>query len=184
MKLSVRARRMQRNHKKLSQTSKLSLVSLMDIFTILVFFLMVNSSEVQVLQKDNNLALPESTSKQTAKENLVITVTREHLLLQGRKLTSVDAIESLLTGTVKELSAELDYQKNKLTSLTGKLPEDGLSINILADKTIPYEILKKIMKTAATAGYGNISLAVAQVELNSSDIAITEQDQSALEVNE
>ena len=51
MKKSVRQMRIERHRARMKKTSKLSLVSLMDIFTILVFFLMVNASDVEVLQK-------------------------------------------------------------------------------------------------------------------------------------
>ena len=46
--------------KKHSKTATLNLVSLMDIFTILVFFLMVNSSEVEVLQTRSRGYDPEN----------------------------------------------------------------------------------------------------------------------------
>ena len=67
MKASMRARRMARNHRRMKTPSKLNLVSLMDIFTILVFFLMVNNGDVEVLQADNSIELPESVAVLTAR---------------------------------------------------------------------------------------------------------------------
>ena len=46
---SGRAKRMEKHHKRNKSTAALNLVSLMDIFTILVFFLLVNSSDVETL---------------------------------------------------------------------------------------------------------------------------------------
>lgn len=55
MKQSLRAKRMAKHHRRLNQAPKMNLVSLMDIFTILVFFLLVNSSDVEVLQTDKSI---------------------------------------------------------------------------------------------------------------------------------
>ncbi len=163
MKQSARAKRMQRHHLRSSKTSKLSLVSLMDIFTILVFFLMVNASDVQVLQNNKEIELPESLSKQSAQDNLIITINRKDVILQGRKIISVTELATRPGVIVKELSDELAYQAAK-RQLTEAELERGRSINIMADKSVPYEQLKKIMQTSATAGYTNISLAVAQLQ--------------------
>ncbi|KGJ97137.1 ExbD/TolR family protein [Thalassotalea sp. ND16A] len=163
MKQSVRAKRMQRHHERSSKTSKLSLVSLMDIFTILVFFLMVNASDVQVLQNNKEIELPQSLSKESAQDNLIITINSNDVILQGRKIISVSELATRPGVIVKELSDELAYQAAK-RQLTEAELELGRSINIMADKSVPYEQLKKIMQTSATAGYTNISLAVAQMQ--------------------
>ena len=84
MKKSARALRIERHHKRMSKTSKLSLVSLMDIFTILVFFLIINSSNVEVLEADKSIKLPQSLSKTLARENLLLVVNSSHVTLQGK----------------------------------------------------------------------------------------------------
>ena len=104
MKKSVRALRMERHHKRMSQVSKLSLVSLMDIFTILVFFLMMNTSEVQVLQSHNSVKLPKSIANVAAKETLLLMITERDLILQGTKIASI----SDLLATNDNIIAELD----------------------------------------------------------------------------
>jgi len=170
MKESMKTRRLQRKHQKKSQISKLNLVSLMDIFTILVFFLMVNTSEVQVMQNNKAIELPKSVSKESAEENLIITVTTEDVLLQGMKIISVDELRKIQTDDVKALTVELDYQIAKRGNISAEELASGLAINIMADKTVPYLLLKKIMQTSAAAGYSNISLAVSQVQLKDKPI--------------
>jgi len=165
MKESMKARRLQRKRKQKLQLTKLNLVSLMDIFTILVFFLMVNTSEVQVMQNNKAIELPKSVSTESAEDNLLITVTTNVVLLQGMKIISVDELKQIDTDAVSALTAELDYQKAKRGNISAEELANGLAINIMADKTIPYVLLKKIMQTSAAAGYGNISLAVSQVQL-------------------
>ena len=86
MSSSLRARRMARNHRRLAQQPRLNLVALMDIFTILVLFLMVNNGDVEVLQADNSVALPQSVSEQKPELALTVKVTEADIILQGRKL--------------------------------------------------------------------------------------------------
>ena len=57
MRNSRRIKRMSRNRVKIG---KMNLTSLMDVFTILVFFLLVNSGSVEVLDAPKEITLPES----------------------------------------------------------------------------------------------------------------------------
>jgi biopolymer transport protein TolR len=170
MKKSARAMRMERHHRRMAKDSKLSLVSLMDIFTILVFFLMLNASDVQVLQNSKSVVLPESTAKQAAKETLVLMVNNNELLLQGRKLATVATIMGRTDELIPELATELAYQVAKSPSAAASEPSDvqeqdtDKAITIMGDKDIPYALLKRIMQTCAQAGFTNISLAVESIE--------------------
>lgn len=153
---------MQRHHQRSSQESKLSLVSLMDIFTILVFFLMVNASDVQVLQNNKDIQLPESVSEETAKDNLIITINNKSVIVGGRRVAMVGEVIANPNIIIQELNDELEYQATKRLELTEEELAYGRGINIMADKSVPYSLLKKIMQTCASAGYTNISLAVSQ----------------------
>ena len=170
MKKSARAMRMERHHRRMAKDSKLSLVSLMDIFTILVFFLMLNASDVQVLQNSKSVVLPESTAKQAAEETLVLMVNNNELLLQGRKLATVATIMARPDELIAELTTELAYQVAKSPSVAVSQPDDmpapdtDKAITIMGDKDIPYALLKRIMQTCAQAGFTNISLAVESIE--------------------
>ncbi|TLU65115.1 biopolymer transporter ExbD [Thalassotalea litorea] len=183
MKQSLRAKRMQRHHQRNSKTSKLSLVSLMDIFTILVFFLMVNASDVQVLQTNKQLELPESVSEEAAEDNLLIMVNASNVILQGRQIISVEELTALDSVIVDSLNAELEYQKSR-KQLTPEELENGLPINIMADKSVPYALLKKIMQTSASAGYTNISLAVEQVYTNTDELLEQAESQDSTEAGQ
>jgi biopolymer transport protein TolR len=164
MKMSARAKRMSRNHKR--GTTKLSLVSLMDIFTILVFFLMLNASDVQVLQRDDSVELPKSTVKTPAKETLLLMINANNILLQGKPIAKTADLYEQQDYIILALKEELLYQASRtvraqVDASDPNAEEDpGLSITIMGDKSVPYEILKKIMQTSAEAGYTNIALAV------------------------
>jgi len=158
MKLSRRAKRMQRHYRRMDKAGGLNLVSLMDIFTILVFFLMVNSSDVKVLQQDKSIELPISVAKQQPKDNLIITVSGDNVLVQGRVVSSVksDSAGGVLVG----LKNELLYQSQKNAAI--KDVAQGYPVTLVADKHTPYKLLKKIMTTCTEANYTQISLAVSK----------------------
>lgn len=160
MKESAKAKRLKRHYKRGKQQSKLNLVSLMDIFTILVFFLMVNSSsDVQVLNQENAIKLPESTAETPPGDVLALTVTENSIVVNGRVVTGLDAFRAFDGKIEPALKEELNYQAGRSSSPE---PEAGRPITILADRELPYDLLKKIMSTCVDAGYASISLAVNQ----------------------
>ncbi|HHC72957.1 MAG TPA: biopolymer transporter ExbD [Thiotrichales bacterium] len=161
MKMSRRARRMDRHHKRKKQMVTFSLVSLMDIFTILVFFLLVNSSDVEVLQSNRAVKLPESVAETKPRETLVVMVNDREILIQGRHIASVEEVLKSKEPLIEPLRKELEYHTRKVLQLTGQQALKGnREITIMGDRKIPYRLLKKIMLTCARSHYGNISLAV------------------------
>lgn len=159
MKMSRRARRMDRNHKRSRSLAELNMVSLMDIFTILVFFLLVNSSDVEIFPSVKSVKLPESVAEKAPKQTVVIVVNDQDILVQGRKVASVGDVFNSGGELIAELKSELDYQKSRDTSAI-KAGVTGHEITIMGDKEIPYRLLKRIMITCVRAKYDNISLAV------------------------
>jgi len=160
MKESAKAKRIKRHQRRGKNQGKLNLVSLMDIFTILVFFLMVNSSsDVQVLNQDKSIKLPVSNADQMPKEALALAVTGENILVGGRAIVKVADMRAFDGDVEPLLKAELDYQSARSSA---PAPEAGRPITIVADKELPYELLKKIMSTCVDAGYASISLAVSR----------------------
>lgn len=158
MKKSVRAIRMERHHKRANQQAKLSLVSLMDIFTILVFFLIVNSSTVQVLDANKNIDLPKAAPQQVAQENLVLMVSNENIVLQGNLVASLTELANSSNDTFAPLTAKLLEHADTIEAQDGMRP-----LTIMADGKIPYQMLKTIMTACRQAGFGDLSLAVEQV---------------------
>lgn len=158
MKLSRRAKRMQQHHaRKNDRNASLNMISLMDIFTILVFFLLVNATNSQVLPSPKDITLPDSSSEKSPERNLVIAVNNDNISLQGKPVISVqDAMDSE-SSTIKPLFISLKELASKDKSIT-----DTQGVTIMGDKDIPYALLKKIMLTCAGAQYTNLSFAVNQ----------------------
>lgn len=177
MKQSLRAKRLARHHKRLGSSSKLNLVSLMDIFTILVFFLMVNQSEVRVLQNTKELSLPVSVAEQLPHENIVISVLHHAVLVQEQliwkktptefsddKATALSELD--INNLMQALKQELTYQSNKRPELTEQESINGRAVTIIGDASIEYDLLKQVMAVCAETDYRNMSLAVEQIAAN------------------
>lgn len=162
MKESRRTKRMERHHKRSKdRTASLNMVSLMDIFTILVFFLLVTSSESEVLPSAKTIKLPTSSAEKRPKVNIIILVNKHDILVKGKKIASVQTALSAKEPIIKPLIRELQRLNRRAQERTGKsIYKRG--VTIMGDKAIPYRLLKKIMLTCATAKFSNISLAVVQ----------------------
>lgn len=180
MRLSARGKRHARHQKKLKAVS-LNLVSLMDIFTILVFFLLINSGNVEVLQADDSLELPSSDSDRAPEETLVVMVNREAIVVGGRPLANLDSLELSESGEIMVLSEELQYQASRKTELSEREEEEGLAVTIMGDKDTPYSLLKRIIQTCAAHNYRDIALAVNQVPGPTTEELLTPEDSGILD---
>ncbi|MEM6639810.1 MAG: biopolymer transporter ExbD [Pseudomonadota bacterium] len=161
MSMSRRARRMDRQHKR-GRSTALNLVSLMDIFTILVFFLLVNSTESETLERNKAVDIPESISQQKPRETVVVTVTPTQVLVQGEAVASVEDVRQADGATVPALRDALKQQVDRLIVKAGEDDLSAREVTIMGDRNIPYRVLKKVMNTCTEADYGQISLAVIQ----------------------
>ncbi len=158
MKMSRRARRMERHHKK-AKTPALNLVSLMDIFTILVFFLLVSSSNTQQLPSSKDLRLPTSSSQTIPDETLVIAVTQEDVLVKGISVAKVAEVLAGSDEVIPGLKDELDFLA------AGSNPAgagQGRRVTIMGDENISYDLVRKILTTCQQANYTRIAFAAVQ----------------------
>lgn len=159
MIMSRRAKRMERNHKR-NKKSALNLVSLMDIFTILVFFLLVSSSNVQQLPNSKDISLPTSVAEKSPKETLIISITQDSIIVQGNKILEISDVLASKEVLIPKLEKELKFQFSKSASAirTGK----GRSVTIMGDESIPYQLLRKILATCRQTNYTHIAFAAVQ----------------------
>ncbi|MDH3839285.1 MAG: biopolymer transporter ExbD [Chromatiales bacterium] len=157
MRNSRRIKRMTRNRVKIT---KMNLTSLMDVFTILVFFLLVNSGSVEVVEAPKNVTLPESRVEAKPRETVVIFVSPEEVLVQGQPVAKVEDLlegQSLSTSSITERLAEL---KESVIGPSTLAVAGSLEVTILADKSVPFIVVKRIMSACTNEGYENVSLAV------------------------
>ena len=159
MKNSRRIKRMGRNKKK---ATNLPLTSLMDVFTILVFFLLFHSSSSEVFEAPKQIKLPDSVVEAKPRETVVIMVSPEVVLVQGKAVISTAQLLDTNVGGVAEITEWLAQLERNIIGISTKAAVESKEVTILADKTIPFRALKRIMSTCTSSGYGKISLAVNQ----------------------
>jgi biopolymer transport protein ExbD len=157
------AQRMQRNHRRFLKPAKLNLVSLMDIFTILVFFLLINSGDNEILKISKYIKLPDSVAEIPPESTITVMVTESDVIVDGRPVATMDDVVNS-DGVIPGLAQELNYLASKRTELTAQEEVNGRAVTILGDYTIPYEILKRVMITCAKSNYRDLSMAVSRVE--------------------
>ena len=163
MSTSNRAKRMAQHHLRHRADAQLNLIPLIDILSTLVAFLLVYSTEVEVIQNSKGIEIPQSIAQQAPKESVVVMITRDNLFVQGELVSSIAAVRGSKDAVIGPLRDAL-----KRPLLVGKeMSARDLAqreITIMADKALPYDVLKKVMATCTDADYGKISLAVLQKE--------------------
>ena len=159
MRNSRRIKRMSRNRMKIT---KMNLTSLMDVFTILVFFLLVNSGSVEVLDAPKDVVLPESKVEAKPRETVVIFVSPEEVLVQGQQAARVEEILMAEEGATDRITARLAELRDNVVGPATMAVAGSLEVTILADKSVPFIVIKRIMSTCTGEGYENVSLAVLQ----------------------
>jgi biopolymer transport protein TolR len=161
--MSSRARRMAVHHQRHRAGFELNLIPLIDILSVMVSFLLVYSTEVEVIQNSKGIEIPQSISQTAPNHSVVVMITKTDLFVQGEFIESLKDVQADQAAIIAPLSAAL-----KRPLLIGKdVSEATLAareITVMADKSLPYEVLKKVMATCTDADYGKISLAVLQKE--------------------
>jgi len=159
MRNTRRIKRMSRNRLKLT---KMNLTSLMDVFTILVFFLLVNTGSVELLEAPKNMTLPEARVEAKPRETVVIFVSAEEVLVQGVIVARVADILDGESATVAPITSRLAELRDNIIGPNTMAVAGSQEVTILADKSVPFVVIRKIMSACTGEGYENVSLAVIQ----------------------
>ena len=159
MRKTRRIKRMGRSRGKLAG---LNLTPLMDVFTILVFFLLFHSASGDILEAPRHIKLPDSSVEAKPRETVVIMVSPQVVIVQGEAVISTPELLDAKIETVSEITERLKQLERNIIGISTKTVAESMEVTILADKTIPFRVLKKIMLTCTRSGYGRISLAVIQ----------------------
>lgn len=160
MKQNRRMKRMARSRNQKKAT--LNLVSLMDVFTILVFFLLVNSSSSDVMEQPKGIKLPESVVDSKPRETIIVLVTEDNVLVQGDVVMSTAEVIDSKDSVMLPIKERLLQQQEKVIGFKTKTVAQSKEVTVLAHRSLPFKLLKKVMSSCTSAGYGKISLAVVQ----------------------
>ena len=172
MRFMGRTARMARHHKRHKGEAVINLVSMIDMLTILLFFLLVYSTEeVDMLSKD--VQLPESIADEAKRTNVVtVVVSSEEIVINGKSVGTIGEIMANNSAIIPALQTELVAEAKGMLAQPGATEEELIAsreVTIMADRDIPYQLLKKVMATSTAAEYGQLSLAVLQ---KASDVAM------------
>jgi biopolymer transport protein ExbD len=158
------SRRMQRLSRYKPKLEKMNLTSLMDVFTILVFFLLVNSGQTELLQTPKQMVLPESVIETKPRETVVIFVNKDDVVVQGETVARVADIMASSTDDIEPIMAQLTSLQNRVIGVRTQTVAASKEVTILADKSIPFDVVRRVMASCTATGYERISLAVIQKE--------------------
>ena len=160
MTMTPRERRAERRSRNQNMVD-MNLVSLIDVFTILIFFLLSNSGGVETLPSPKAVKLPESVAMTQPRDTLVVAVSATEIIVDGRKVANVADVIDAPDDMIEGLKAELDLQANRQV-IRKENEAKGRQLTIMGDKDIPYRLLRKIMVTSARANFSDVSFAVRQ----------------------
>jgi biopolymer transport protein ExbD len=146
------------------RVASIPLTSLMDVFTTLVFFLVVNQGSTEVLETPKQIQLPDSVVEEKPRETVVIYISPERVTVQGDDVALVSDILTSNRRSVDPVAAKLAHLSQNIIGLKTRNAAETESITILADKTVPFVVIKKVMSTCTGQGYTRISLAVMHKE--------------------
>jgi biopolymer transport protein ExbD len=142
----------------------MNLVSLIDVFTILIFFLLSSASGVELLSSPKSVKLPESMAEKAPKETIIVVVSAEDILVDGRKVASVNEVLSQQGDLIAPLKAELELLSSTRQVVRAENQSQAQALTIMGDKSIPYSLLRKVMVTSASANFADVSFAVRKKE--------------------
>jgi biopolymer transport protein ExbD len=166
MKNLRRIKRMTRA--KRNKPPSMNLVSMMDIFTILVFFLLVNQSSTEELPSPDIIKLPDSISEEKPEQTIVLLIMPDQILMNGEIIVSASEAMAGEDTVIAVVRDRLQQEAGKMISQVGAASERGRQVVIMGDKSIPFKFLKKVMASCTAAGYEKISLAVQQTDAKAS----------------
>ena len=159
MKLTPLQKRAERKSRNKTMVD-MNLVSLIDVFTILIFFLLSSASGVELLASPKAVKLPVSTADKTPKETIVVVVSADDILVEGRKVASVAEAMATEGDLIAPLKAELELQASNRQAVRAENQAASKAVTIMGDKDIPYRLLRKVMVTSARANYSDMAFAV------------------------
>ena len=159
MKTSRRIARMTRHRGVVPQ---LNLTSMMDVFVTLVFFLIVNSATSELLQQPKQITLPASVVEAKPRETVVIFVGRDEVLVQGVPVARLADIQRSQSAEIEPIGARLAELSDSVIGLSTQTVAESREVTVLADKSIPFAVVKRILATCTAEGYTRVSLAVVQ----------------------
>ena len=131
------------------------ITSLMDIMTILLFFLIKSFSvDSSVVIPPPNIELPLSSSEKAALSRCAVTITKEEIIAAERVVANVSDVERSDSLIIEPLHALMKQMMPEC------MVDASGSVVILCDKDVNFAVVKKVMSTSSRAGISDFSILV------------------------
>lgn len=160
----MRSLRGRRHRKAAHGGNHMVLVPFIDMMTILVVFLLVHTSDTEILPNTKNISIPLSIAETKPRPTVVVMVTKDTMYVNGRPVARIDEVMSSEAPVIEPLKAALREQADRILVEAAREDIVGREVTIMGDKTVPFRVLKRIMATCTDADYGKVSLAVIERE--------------------
>ena len=148
------------NRAKPREYAELNLIPLIDVMSVLVAFLLVYTMDVEIVQNTKGVEIPQSTAETPAQQSVVVMITRDHVFVQGELVADVAEVTASSEPLVEPLRRVLD---RPMVLGSGETDETSTrEVTVIADKSLPFDLVRKVMATCTATTYGKISLAVLQ----------------------
>lgn len=142
------------------QEAELNLIPLIDVMSVLVAFLLIYTADVAIVQNNKEVEIPQSTADTQAQQSVVVMITKDQLFVQGElvaELADVNASSEALVEPLREVLG-----RPMLLGDGGAAGKATREVTVIADKSLPFDLVRKVMATCTATTYGKISLAVLQ----------------------
>ena len=137
------------------------LTSLMDIFIVIVIYLLMNQAlGVDVVAPPKAIKLPDSIVDTTPRQTVAMIVSDHDVVVEGERITTVSEVLSSQDDYIDVIGARMREIRESYIGINEESAAYSVEVTIMADKTVPFRVLKKLMSTSGSAGYSKISLAV------------------------
>jgi biopolymer transport protein ExbD len=143
-------------------TAALSLTSLMDVFTILVLYLLVNQSSGTVLDPPKDVTLPDSIVETQPRETVLISVSNDVVVVQGEPVATVQDILAADGDLIEPIRDRMVQLKANRIGAADEPNDTSTEVTVMGNKTVHFKVLKRVMSSCTAAGFTKISLAVNQ----------------------
>lgn len=142
------------------EDAELNLIPLIDVMSVLVTFLLIYTADVEVVQNNKGIEIPQSSAETQASPSVVVMITTEHIFVQGEVVATVAEVTATETPLVEPLKRVLE--RPMLMGDTSASASSKREVTVIADKSLAFDLVRKVMATCTATTYGKISLAVLQ----------------------
>jgi len=165
------ARKKRKEREAASEIKELNITAMMDMMTIILVFLLKSySASAVAMTSSEDIRPPVSSTKQTPKDTVAVTVTPKHILVGDKTVVTLQngqVPKDLLQGRlVAPLDAQLKKEVEKLKFIADRNPNAPFSheLSVIGDRKIPYDLLLTVLYTAGQNELENYRFVVIQKE--------------------